>query len=215
MGVLVPFDKMSGRMTEGRRGDHPEAEGTLNRINLVLQPNPVPYTFAINSVYDGSSRWIYDRIFDRSSTANAYSQVAKLTAADYFPELYDGTSLGYLRSNPYGYIANAPAWVDQLLGIARCPPLEPKDCSKYKQFVRYTDKSGYSVVFVLLMNYRYYAYRPEAVTLTFCLTGDCTNVMNDTSLFGGQYGELAFKGGPAALKLKDGWFLINGVNLYQ
>jgi len=206
MGVLVPFDKMSGKYGSAKVGDAPVARGGGNRINLVLQPNPVPYTFAINSVYDGSSRWIYDRVFDRNSDTSHYGRLFKLTAADYSPG-----PLG----DPYFYIPSLPTWVDQLIGLSKCGRDGFSECGTWKQFVRYTDKSGYSVVFGLLVNYQYYAYERASRTITFCLTGDCSNVMNDTEFLGEKYGELAFKNGPSALKLKDMWFLVDGINPYQ
>lgn len=206
MGVLVPFDKMIGKYGSVKVGDAPVARGSGARINLALQPNPVPYSFAINNVYDGTSRSIYDRIFDRNSDNNYYGRLFKLTAADYSPD-----PLG----NQYFYIPSLPTWVDQLIGFTKCEGSGFNQCGTWKQFVRYTDKSGYSVAFGLLVGYKYYAYEQSSRTITFCLTGDCTNVMNDTTTLGEKYGELAFKNGPSALKLKDMWFLVDGVNLYQ
>jgi hypothetical protein len=180
MGVLVPFDKITTRDTAMLRDALIAGLGSGLGIYLVLQPNPVPYTFAINSVYDGSSRWIYDQLFNGGE-----DKFYRLTKAK-------GTQI----------VDILPSWIDQL--TANCAN-NSFNCFSKKQFVRYTDKSGYSIVFAIEL-----MYSPNTAVdtknLYYCITGDCTNKSSTD--------QLSFKDGPLALKLHSGFFYVDGVNLY-
>jgi hypothetical protein len=181
MGVLVPFDKIATTDTTMLRDAPTAGIGSGLGIYLVLQPNPVPYTFAINSVYDGSSRWIYDQLFNGGE-----DKFYRLTKAK-------GTQIS----------DKLPSWIDQL--TADCTSNSRFNCFSKKQFVRYTDKSGYSVVFAIELMYSA-NIAVNIRNLYYCITGDCTNKSSTD--------QLSFKDGPLALKLDRGFFVVDGINLY-
>ena len=187
MGVLAPLSSMNSSIDNDVLSFSEGAGAWASRVFLVLQPAPVPYTFAVNSITSGSKRFIYDQLF--AGGADGEARLARNT--------------GNKRDN------TLPSWIDQL--IANRDGIN--DRGGWPNYIRYTDKSGYSVVFVANL-------MAVGTMQNFlkCITGDCS--------YGGlssNLGYLKFKDGPESIKMgsypsgssNKEWFYINGKDIYH
>jgi len=182
MGVLVPASELVGEDVDfGFRGKFFRVIGDDNsnfNLKFVLQPAPVPvpYTFAINSVENGKPKYMNDRL----------------------PESLIPGDRGHIyRATGSELNSSLPNWIDQLVFKFR----EFDVPHAGHAYMRYTDKSGYSVAFGLLPALITGGRRNMSMR---CLTGDCS-ISN----------HLVFIDGPSRMTMKDGWFLIDGQNLYK